>query len=80
MEAEIKELEEKMKQTLKNLFESAELSAKIIEKHPEHKKRIDKYWTDFIKHFISRVKEIDKAHGGEVFSGFSLSSLLKLVK
>lgn len=38
------------------------------------------YWADFGKHFISRVRKIDKEHGGEVLSGFSLSDLFKLIK
>lgn len=80
MEEEIKELEEKMKLTLNKLVETAELSAKLKDKYPEHNKRIDTYWADFGKHFLSRIRKIEKEVGIDLLSGYSLTNLLKLIK
>lgn len=79
-EAEIKELEEKMKLTLHNLLESAELSIKLKVKYPEHSARIKKYWADFGKHFINHVKRLEKDSGEEIVSGYSWTDLIKLIK
>ncbi|MDT3705101.1 MAG: hypothetical protein ROZ36_19420 [Thermincola sp.] len=80
MEAELKELEEKMKLTLNKLVETAELSAKLKKKYPEHNKRIETYWADFGKHFLSRVRKIEKEVDIDILSGYSLTSLFKLIK
>lgn len=79
-EPEIKELEEKMKLTLNNLIESAELSVKLKSQHPEHSNRIKKYWADFGRHFINQVRKLEKESGEEIVSGYSLTSLLKIIK
>lgn len=77
---DIQELEEKMKMTLSNLVESAELSVALKKEYPEHSARIKKYWADFAKHFLNHVKKIEKEAGEEIVSGYSLSTLFKLIK
>lgn len=79
-EPEVKELEEKMKLTLNNLIESAEISVKLKSKHPEHSARIKKYWADFGKHFLNQIRKIEKESGEEIVSGYSLTSILKIIK
>lgn len=77
---EIKELEEKMKITLNNLVESAELSMKIKIEQPEHSARIKKYWSDFAKHFLNHIRKLEKETGEEILSGYSLTTLFKFIK
>lgn len=79
-EPEVKELEEKMKLTLNNLIESAELSIKLKGKNPEHSTRIKKYWTDFGKHFLNQLRKMEKESGEEIVSGYWVTSLLKIIK
>ena len=79
-EPEVKELEEKMKLTLNNLIEIAELSIRLKAKHQGQSNRIKKYWTDFGKHFINQVRRLEKEYGEAIVSGYSLTSLLKIIK
>lgn len=77
---DIKELEEKMKRTLSNLMECADLSVRLKQEHPEHSARIKKYWADFGKHFLNHVKKIEKDTGEEILSGYALGTLFKFIK
>jgi hypothetical protein len=76
--SELNELENKMKLSMKSIKECVELSIKIRKESPEAKKRIDKYWEQFLRHFLEYVKRREKETGEELLKGISLTKLFKL--
>lgn len=69
-----------MKRTMSSMVESLDLSVKLLKEHPEYKNRITKYWTDFGKHFLARVKEAEKESGQKLTGDISFMSLINLMK
>ncbi|MDW7651338.1 MAG: hypothetical protein SCK29_05230 [Bacillota bacterium] len=75
--SELNELENKMKHTMMGVKECVELSINIRKESPETKKRIDKYWEQFLVHFLDYVKRREKETGEELLKGISPTKLFK---
>lgn len=75
--AELNELENKLKNVMRELKECVELSIAIRAESAEARPRIDKYWQLFLSHFLEYVRKREKESGQELLKGISLTKLLK---
>lgn len=75
--ADVNELENKLKLTMRELKECVELSIQIRKEDPEAKKRIDKYWEQFLRHFLEHVRRREKESGEELLKGISFWKMLR---
>lgn len=74
---ELNDLENKMKAVMRDLKECVDLSIEIRTENQDVKKRIDKYWEQFLSHFLEYVRRREKESGQELLKDISITKLLK---
>lgn len=77
---DIKELENRLKYIMNYLKETLALSVQLMEEDPNERKRVNKYWEDFLVHFLQFVRTQEKESGQNLLKGISLTRLIKAIK
>lgn len=77
---DIKELENRLKYIMTYLKETLLISIKLLEESPEESRRINKYWEDFLVHFLQFVRAKERESGQGFLKGISLTKLIKAIK
>lgn len=62
------------------LKETLALSVQLMEEDPNERKRVNKYWEDFLVHFLQFVRTQEKESGQNLLKGISLTRLIKAIK